>query len=130
MTAPTFGTNDIDGNPADESLLRRRARETAARAGSAVRDRAATGADAGLGKAATGIGTAADRMRARAEDDGGVRAAFEGKAAQAMDHTAGYLHSHDSQGLTHDLGEWVRAHPFQAVAVAFFVGYLFKKFFR
>ena len=107
-----------------------KAGEAASEAKTAVQERVASGADAGIDKAADGFETAAEKMRVRAEEDEGVRSTLEAKAADAMDKTAGYLKEHDSSELMRDLEEFVKAHPVQAAVGALAAGYLLGKIAR
>jgi len=102
----------------------------ASEAKSAVQESVASGADAGMDKAADGLGNAAAKMRGRAEEDEGVRSTLETKAADAMDKTAGYLKDHDSSELLKDLEEFVKLHPIQAAIGALAAGYLLGKIAR
>jgi len=120
---PAGTTDEAEGFAAKAS-------ETASEAKAAVQERVASGADAGMNKAAEGFGTAAERLRNRAEDDEGVKSTIEAKAADAMDKTAGYLKEHDSSELVQDLEKFVKAHPIQAAVGALAAGYLLGKIAR
>ena len=113
----------------DESFTER-AGETVSEAKSALGEKLNSGADAGMNKAADGLGTAAEKMRTRAEEDEGVRATMEVKAADAMDKTADFLKTHDSKELMTDLEEFVKAHPIQAAVGALAAGYVIGKIVR
>jgi len=89
-----------------------------------------SGADTGMDKAAQGLGSAAEKMRMRAEEDQGMRSTVEAKAADAMDKTAGYLKEHDSQELMHEIEEFVKTHPMQAAVGALAAGYVLGKLVR
>lgn len=123
----TYGSGN--GGRDDESFGKK-AGETVAEARTAVQEKVASGADSGIDKAAQGLGSAADKMRTRAEEDEGVRSTVEAKAADAMDKTAVYLKDHDSQELLHDLEEFVKAHPMQAAVGALAAGYVLGKLVR
>ena len=127
-TQTRSSTNNSESE--DDSQFGKKAGEAATEAKSAVQERVTAGADAGMDKAAEGVGSAAEKMRARAQDDEGVRSSLEGKAADAMDKTAGYLKDHDSKELMHDLEEFVKAHPLQAAVGALAAGYLLGKIAR
>jgi hypothetical protein len=114
----------------DDSELGKKTGEAVSEARSVVQEKTVAGADAGLDKAAQGLGSAADKMRTRAEEDEGIRGSLEGKAAEAMDKTAGYLKDHDSQELMRDVEEFVKAHPLQAAAGALVAGYVLGKLVR
>lgn len=114
----------------DEESFGKRAGETATEARTAVQERVTSGADTGIDKAAQGLGSAAEKMRSRAEEDQGMRSTVETKAAEAMDKTAGYLKEHDSQELMRDLEEFVKAHPMQAAVGALAAGYVLGKLVR
>ena len=118
------------GSKEEAEGLAAKAGETASEAKAAVQERVASGADAGLNKAAEGFETAAERLRNRAEDDEGVKSTIETKAAEAMDKTAGYLKEHDSSELVRDLENFVKAHPVQAAVGALAAGYLLGKIAR
>ena len=108
------GTNDAP----EGSSFGAKAGETASEAKAAVQERVASGADAGIDKAAEGLGAAAEKMRARADEEDGIRSTLQAKAADAMGKTAGYLNEHDSSELMKDLEEFVKAHPLQAAVGA------------
>lgn len=113
-----------------EKSLGTLAGETATEAKSALGEKLNTGADAGMNKAADGLGSAAEKMRTRAGDDEGVRATVEEKTADAMDKTADFLKTHDSKELMTDLEEFVKAHPLQAAVGALAAGYVIGKIVR
>ena len=118
-----------DGGREDESFGKK-ASETASEARTAVQERVMSGADTGMDKAAQGLGSAAEKMRMRAEEDQGMRSTVEAKAADAMDKTAGYLKEHDSQELMHEIEEFVKTHPMQAAVGALAAGYVLGKLVR
>ena len=118
-----------DGGRDDESFGKK-AGETASEARTAVQEKVTSGADTGIDKAAQGLGSAAEKMRSRADEDQGMRSTVETKAADAMDKTAGYLKDRDSQELMRDLEEFVKAHPMQAAVGALAAGYVLGKLVR
>ena len=122
-------SSSSDGSEADESFGKR-AGEMGADVKNAAQEKVASGANAGMDKAAQGLDSAAEKMRTRAEEDEGMRSTIEGKAADAMDKTATYLKDHDSEQLMHDIEEFVRAHPLQAAAGALVAGYVLGKIVR
>lgn len=122
----TYGEREYDR---DESFMDR-AGETVSEAKSTLGEKLNTGADAGMNKAADGLGSAAEKMRSRAEEDEGVRATVEVKAADAMEKTADFLKTHDSKELMTDLEEFVKAHPIQAAVGALAAGYVIGKIVR
>lgn len=126
-TQQTYGQQRDSDNEKSLSTL---AGETASEAKSAFGEKLNSGADAGMNKAADGLGSAAEKMRTRAEEDEGVRATVEVKAAEAMDKTADFLKTHDSKELIADLEEFVKAHPLQAAAGALAAGYVIGKIVR
>jgi ElaB/YqjD/DUF883 family membrane-anchored ribosome-binding protein len=123
-------SNYGSGDGGREESFGQRAGEKMSEGTTAVQERAISGADKGREKAAEGLGSAAEKMRSRAEEDTGMRGTVEGKAAEAMDKTAGYLKEHDSQELMHDLEEYVKAHPMQAAAGALVAGFVLAKIVR
>jgi ElaB/YqjD/DUF883 family membrane-anchored ribosome-binding protein len=125
-----FGSSGNAGTSGQGESFGQKAGETATEAKTAVQDRVVSGADTGMDKAAQGLGSAADKMRTRAEDDQGMRSTIEVKAADAMDKTASYLKEHDSQELMHDIEEFVKAHPMQAAVGALAAGYVLGKIVR
>jgi ElaB/YqjD/DUF883 family membrane-anchored ribosome-binding protein len=126
-TQQTYGQQRDSDNEKSLSTL---AGETASEAKSGLGEKLNSGADAGMNKAADGLGSAAEKMRTRAEEDEGVRATVEVKAAEAMDKTADFLKTHDSKELIADLEEFVKAHPLQAAAGALAAGYVIGKIVR
>ncbi len=123
----TYGKQSDSDN---EQSLDQFAGETAPESRSAFSEKLNSGADAGMNKAADGLGTAAEKMRTRAEEDEGVRATVEVKAADAMDKTADFLKTHDSRELMQDLEEFVKSHPLQAAVGALAAGYVIGKIVR
>jgi ElaB/YqjD/DUF883 family membrane-anchored ribosome-binding protein len=125
-----FGSSGNAGSSGQGESFGQKAGETASEAKTAVQDKMTSGADQGMDKAAQGLGSAAEKMRTRAEDDQGMRSTIEVKAADAMDKTASYLKEHDSQELMHDIEEFVKAHPMQAAVGALAAGYVLGKIVR
>lgn len=126
-TQQTYGQQRESENERSLSTL---AGETASEAKSALGEKLNSGADAGMNKAADGLGSAAEKMRTRAEEDEGIRATVEVKTADAMEKTADFLKTHDSRELMTDLEEFVKAHPLQAAAGALAAGYVIGKIVR
>ncbi|MBI2767490.1 MAG: hypothetical protein HYX53_16465 [Chloroflexi bacterium] len=104
--------------------------EQAGRVAAKAQLKAFAGADVGRERAASGLATAAGRMRERAEDRGGMQAQFGAKAADAMGKTAGYLREHDSNELWDGVRAFIKEHPMQAAAGALFAGYFIGKMMR
>jgi hypothetical protein len=129
MSAQSQSRTAEDGGNNEESFGKRAA-EMGSEAKNAAQERVAAGANAGMERAAEGLDSAAEKMRSRAQEDEGVRATLEGKAADAMDRTATYLKDHDSEQLMHDIEEFVRNHPLQAAAGALVAGYVLGKIVR
>ena len=123
-------TNGTDERDDDGSSVGTLPRETPSEGKGSVQERVVAGTDAGIDKAAEGLGSAAEKMRSRAEEADGVRSSIEAKTADAMDKTAGYLKDHDSSELMHDVEQFVKTHPLQAAVGALAAGYLLGKIAR
>lgn len=81
-------------------------------------------ADAGIDKAAQGLEQAAEQMRSRMEDKGGVQAQVGTKVADSLEKTAGYLRDHEADQIWQDVEQFVKDHPLQAAATAAFAGFV------
>lgn len=87
--------------------------------------RSGTGhADAGTGRIAARLETAASAMRDRAAEAGGVRERVGNVAADRVEKTSEYFRERDTREVVGDVGDYVRHHPVQAAAGALVVGYM------
>jgi ElaB/YqjD/DUF883 family membrane-anchored ribosome-binding protein len=87
-------------------------------------------AEVGVDKAAEGMHSAADKIRERASNQGGMAADAGMKVADSMDKTAGYLREHDTAEILDDVEKYVRDHPMQAVAGAVIGGFVIGRILR
>ena len=81
-------------------------------------------ADAGTGRIAARLETAASAMRERAAEAGGVRERVGNVAADRVEKTGEYFRERDTREVAGDVREYVRSHPVQAAAGALVMGYM------
>jgi ElaB/YqjD/DUF883 family membrane-anchored ribosome-binding protein len=86
--------------------------------------------DQGKDSAASGMESAADKIRERTQYSDGVQAKAGTKVAEGMEKTAGYLKEHDTNEMVDDLEKYVREHPVQALAGAVVGGFLVGRILR
>lgn len=87
-------------------------------------------ADEGVDRAASGMQSAAEKLRERAEGKSGMTAEVGTKAADTMERGASYLREHDTQEIIDDVERYVREHPMQALAGAVVGGFLIGRILR
>jgi ElaB/YqjD/DUF883 family membrane-anchored ribosome-binding protein len=97
---------------------------------SKAQEKAGAAADMGVDRAATGLHTAAEKMRDRASSTSGVQAQVGEKAADYMEKASTYLQDHDSQELWGEVEKFVKEHPMQAAAGALFAGFMLGRMMR
>ncbi|MGI8926759.1 MAG: hypothetical protein ACR2HN_08970 [Tepidiformaceae bacterium] len=104
----------------------KKAQETAAQVGEKVSSQA----DAGIDLAASGLQTAADEVRERLGEQGGMAGQVGTKMAGGLERTAGYLREHDSNQVWGDFEQFVKDHPMRAAAGAVVAGFLIGRILR
>jgi hypothetical protein len=77
----------------------------------------------GRERAAEGLGNAAERLRDRSDERGGMGGMAGKAAASGMDAAAGYLESHTAGDMWDRLMDFAKKHPAITLAVALFLGY-------
>jgi ElaB/YqjD/DUF883 family membrane-anchored ribosome-binding protein len=110
----------------DASQLMDDARTKAAEVGQQAQEKLEQGKDT----AASGMESAADKIRERTQYSDGVQAKAGTKVAEGMEKTAGYLKEHDTNEMVDDLEKYVREHPVQALAGAVVGGFLVGRILR
>lgn len=103
-----------------------KAREVASEYGQKAQDQIETGKD----QAAIGIEKAAEKLRERAGQSGGMPAQATEKVAAGMENAATYLRDHSTNDIWADVEYYVREHPTQAVAGAVVAGFLLGRILR
>jgi ElaB/YqjD/DUF883 family membrane-anchored ribosome-binding protein len=106
------------------------AQEKISEGASAAQEKIGERAEAVRESAASGLASAANRMRDQSSGQDGMQAQVKGKAADAMETASQYLNQHDSQELWTDLERFVKEHPMQAAAGALVAGYVLAKVTR
>ena len=120
------------GSAADQAKEKAgQAVDTAKEKAGQVAEQASTTADAGIGKAATGLGKAAAMLREKSQAAGGQGVqSVATTAADKLDGAARYLRDKDGQQLVTDLEGLVRRKPTESLLVAAGVGFLLSKVLR
>jgi ElaB/YqjD/DUF883 family membrane-anchored ribosome-binding protein len=119
-----------DGMGESASEIASTAQEKISEGASAAQEKFGAGAEAVRENAASGLASAANRMRDQSSGQDGMQAQVKGKAADAMENASHYLAEHDSQELWTDLERFVKDHPMQAAAGALVAGYVLAKVTR
>jgi len=119
------------GDSSSEGGMQEKAQEMASNMTTQVQEKASEysgklqdQADAGIDKAAQGLEQAAEQMRSRMDDKGGVQAQVGTKVADSLEKTAGYLRDHEAEQIWQDVEQFVKDHPLQAAATAAFAGFV------
>jgi ElaB/YqjD/DUF883 family membrane-anchored ribosome-binding protein len=100
----------------------------AAEGASMVKDKATTGTDTVLEKAAGGLESLSSAVKSRSESMGeGQMQSVAGSAAGTLAQGAEMLRGRDSEQLLSDLEELVRSKPLESLLVAAGVGYLLSR---
>jgi ElaB/YqjD/DUF883 family membrane-anchored ribosome-binding protein len=100
--------------------------DQASKAGSKLQDQA----DMGIDKAAGGLESAAEQMRGRFEDKGGMQGQMGTKVADSLEKTAGYLRDHEADQIWQDVENFVKDHPIQSAAGAAVAGFVIARVLR
>lgn len=87
-------------------------------------------AEEGKDQAAQGMERAAESLRDRVSENGGIASDAGVRAADAMDSAAGYLRSHDTSEMWSDVETYAKAHPTKALAGAIFAGFILGRIIR
>jgi ElaB/YqjD/DUF883 family membrane-anchored ribosome-binding protein len=87
-------------------------------------------ADLGLQKTADGLERAAETLRSKTEGQDGAVGVAVTSAAGALEQSAGYLRSTDTEQLLDDLEAMVRQRPVESLLVAAGVGFVVSKALR
>lgn len=93
-------------------------------------DQAKDAAMRGKEKAATGFGSAGERIRERTEGKGGVREVVGAKVATGLETAGDYLQNHEYKEMVEDIEGYVKKHPMQTVAGAVFAGIIIGRMLR
>ena len=140
---PSMNANDESGqekldqiqSKADE--LSSRAEDKAGEVGDKVQgkaselgDAAQQKTDAGMDKAASGLGSAADALREQGNQQGGTVGGFATTVADKLDGASGYLRDKDSDQIVTDLEELVRRKPMESLLAAAGIGLLLSRIVR
>jgi ElaB/YqjD/DUF883 family membrane-anchored ribosome-binding protein len=121
---------DGQGMSGNASEMASTAQEKINEGASAAQEKFGAGAEAVRENAASGLASAATRMRDQSSSQDGMQAQVKGKAADAMESASHYLTEHDSQELWTDVERFVKDHPMQAAAGALVAGYVLAKVTR
>ena len=97
---------------------------------SASVDKAKEQIDGNKDKAATGLETAAEKIKGVTGNAEGAPAQAGVKLAEGMESAAGYLKEHSSDEILKDFETFVKEHPAQALVGAVFAGFLFGRILR
>jgi ElaB/YqjD/DUF883 family membrane-anchored ribosome-binding protein len=118
-----YAANTLEGK-GDQAV--NDAKEKAKDAGRKIQEQA----DAGRESAGEGLGTAAEKIRQKSQEQDGMAAEAGSKIAEGMDQTATYLKEHDTGEMVDDLERYIRQHPMQAVAGAVAAGFVIGRILR
>lgn len=135
---PPYGSAQSEGTTGDKAKGKAQEAEgkakDAAETAKAKTDQAAgqaqAKADQSMDQAATGLGTAADKLREQGAQQGGTAGNAAAKTADTLDSASGYLRDKDTNQILDDVEALVRRRPVESLAVAAGVGFVLSKIFR
>jgi ElaB/YqjD/DUF883 family membrane-anchored ribosome-binding protein len=84
-------------------------------------------ADMGMDKAASGLGTAAEKLREQGEQQGGKAGTYATTVADKLEGASGYLREKDSDQILTDLEDLVRRKPMESLLAAAGIGLLLSR---
>ncbi len=87
-------------------------------------------ADANIDRAADGLEKAAEQMRTRLEQKGGVQGQVGTKVADSLDKTSQYLREHEAQEIWSEVESFVKQHPMQAALGAAAAGFVLARMMK
>ena len=86
-------------------------------------------ADQGMDSAASGLSTAADKLRQQGEQQGGKAASAATTVADKLEGASGYLREKDTDQVLTDLEDLVRRKPVESLLAAAGIGLLLSRIF-
>ena len=119
-----YGTPHTDD---EERSIQERAADVADKAQEKVSDYGSKlheQADVNIDRAADGLEKAAEEMRSRMGDKGGVQSQVGTRVADSLDKTSQYLRDHQAEDIWNDMEHFVKEHPIQAAVTAAFAGFM------
>jgi ElaB/YqjD/DUF883 family membrane-anchored ribosome-binding protein len=87
-------------------------------------------ANAGMDKAAAGLGQAADVLRSQGSQREGAVGTAATRTADTLESASQYLHEKDTDQLVQDIEAFVRKRPVESVLIAAGVGFLLSRLVR